>query len=371
MDSRTDVESLFGDPVNASVERAISEFRAGRPIVIVDGHQALVATGVEALEPALASALGRLGPAHLVLPPARLRRLGVERAAPGMIALPAVDLARVETLALKIDARIDAPVGPAGPLDAVALELASLSLLLPAVIAVPLNAGSAPAGLLSVEAEAVRCYRRGLARTIKIVSRAPVPLDGAPETEFVVFRGGEGLRDQVAIIVGTPDFAKPVPVRLHSACLTGDLFGSLKCDCGDQLRGTVRFMAENGGGVLLYLDQEGRGNGIANKMRAYQLQSQGWDTYDADEVLGFGFDQRRFDFAAEMLKLLGVAQVAVYTNNPLKIAALQRAGLDVVEDRRAYGRQTAENVLYLASKRDRAGHYIDFDDLAAHLPIQD
>lgn len=360
----------FGDPAHAAVERAIAELRSGRPVTIVDGEQSLVAIGVEALDETVARALDDLGAAHLVLPSARLRRLGVERHGPGILALPQIDLARIEMLALKIEARVDAPVGPAGPLDGVALELASLTLILPAMVAVPIKPELAPLDLLRVPAEAVRCYRRGLARTIRAVSRAPVPLEGAPETEFVVFRGGEGLRDQVAILIGRPDLAKPVPVRLHSACLTGDLFGSLKCDCGDQLRGTVKFMSENGGGVLLYLDQEGRGNGIANKMRAYKLQSQGWDTYDADELLGFGLDQRRFDFAAEMLKQLGVSQVAVYTNNPLKIAALRSAGLEVVEDRRAYGRQTTENVLYLASKRDRAGHFIDLDDLAAHRPAE-
>jgi GTP cyclohydrolase II len=127
-------------------------------------------------------------------------------------------------------------------------------------------------------------------------------------------------------------------------------------------------MAEGDGGILLYLDQEGRGNGIANKMRAYRLQSQGYDTYDADEMLGFDLDQRRFDFAAEMLKQLGVRHVKVLTNNPAKIAALRRAGLDVVSDQRVHGRPTAENVLYLASKRDRAGHFIDLDeDMAARM----
>lgn len=203
---------------------------------------------------------------------------------------------------------------------------------------------------------------------MRIVGRAPVPLEGAPHTEFVVFRGGEGMRDQVAIVVGKPNLDEPVAVRLHSACLTGDLFGSLKCDCGDQLRDTVRFMAENAGGILLYLDQEGRGNGIANKMRAYKLQSQGWDTYDADEVLGFDQDQRRFDFAAEMLTQLGATKVSLLTNNPEKIASLQAAGLEVVSEQRVLGRPNPDNVRYLASKRDRAGHYIDFDALAARAP---
>jgi GTP cyclohydrolase II len=123
----------------------------------------------------------------------------------------------------------------------------------------------------------------------------------------------------------------------------------------------VRAMAEGEGGILLYLDQEGRGNGIANKMRAYRLQAQGFDTYDADEVLGFEHDQRRFDFAAAMLKQLGVTRVRVLTNNPKKIAALQAAGLDVVSDHRILGRTTEENVRYLAAKRDKQGHYLAKD----------
>ena len=202
-------------------------------------------------------------------------------------------------------------------------------------------------------------YRAARVASLRIVGRAPVPLEGAQDTEFVVFRGGEGLRDQVAVLIGKPDFTKPVTVRLHSACLTGDLFGSLKCDCGDQLRHTAKFMAENGGGVLLYLDQEGRANGLSNKIRAYALQAKGYDTYDADEVLGFDHDQRHFDFAAEMLKQLGVGQVRVMTNNPVKIAALEAAGLEVVADQRIVGRKNDHNVRYLASKRDRAGHMLE------------
>jgi GTP cyclohydrolase II len=288
------------------------------------------------------------------------------------MALPTIDMARLKALALKAEGRIDAPVRCAEPIDADALELSKLSLVLPAAVVVPVcRTIEIDPAIQRVTGEAIRTYREAQARELKLVSRAPVPLEGAPETEFVVFRGGEGMRDQVAIIVGKPDLTKPVAVRLHSACLTGDLFGSLKCDCGDQLRETVRWMAQNGGGILLYLDQEGRGNGIANKIRAYKLQSQGYDTYDADEVLGFDLDQRRFDFAAEMLRQLDIRHVRIMTNNPEKIAALRKAGLDVVSDQRVMGRATAENVRYLASKRDRAGHFIDFDTLAALAPNQD
>ena len=220
-------------------------------------------------------------------------------------------------------------------------------------------------GLLSVALSNLRGYRAARAASLRIVGRAPTPLEGAPNSEFVIFRGGEGLRDQVAIIVGKPDFAQPVTVRLHSACLTGDLFGSLKCDCGDQLRGSVRDMTTNGGGVLLYLDQEGRGNGLSNKIRAYDLQARGYDTYDADEVLGFPHDQRGFDFAADMLKQLGVVRVRVMTNNPAKIVALQDVGLDVVSDHRVLGRWNDHNRRYLAAKRDRAGHFFDQDLIGA------
>jgi GTP cyclohydrolase II len=368
------VLSLSGAHDQTIVERAIAEFRSGRPVVVDADDGSAVVIGVEDLDPDRAERLDSVagGQAHLVLPPARLRRLGLDRCQPGSVSLPVLDLARIENLALKVDGRIDAPVRAVGSLDEQALELARLSLVLPAVVVVPVAHGvEIDPSILRVPAPAIAEYRQGKVRSLAIVSRAPVPLEGAPSTEFVVFRGGEGLRDQVAIVVGTPDLSRPVPVRLHSACLTGDLFGSLKCDCGDQLRETVRWMAKNEGGILLYLDQEGRGNGLSNKIRAYRLQSQGYDTYDADEVLGFELDQRRFDFAAEMLKQLGVGAVRIMTNNPLKIEALRKAGLEVVSDQRVFGRLTAENVRYLASKRDRAGHFIDSDDLVACAPNQD
>jgi len=363
---------LFGDVRTTNVERAISEFRSGRPVLIQRGRHTVMAVGVEAMEAEMVASLERIahGQGRLALPAARLRRLGRDRKEPGIIAFPVIDLDRIGALSLALDARLDAPIAPVHDIDRAALELAALSLTLPGVFLVPLS-DRVPPGLVRVSAKAIHAYRKANAAGLALVSRAPVPLELAVRTEFVVFRGGEGLRDQVAIVVGEPDLSRPIAVRMHSACLTGDLFGSLKCDCGDQLRSTVKAMAESDGGILLYLDQEGRGNGIANKMRAYRLQSQGWDTYDADEALGFDLDQRNFDFAADMLKQLGVTSVRLMTNNPLKIAALKQAGLDVVSDERVLGRPTAENVRYLASKRDRAGHFLDVDQMAAHAPRKD
>lgn len=376
--SMPESRTLFGPALETAlvkVDRAIAEFRAGRPVLLRDGDALALAVSAELADADLAQRLDQLahGDGHLVLSAPRLRRLGAKaRSEAGIFALPAIDLERIETLALKIDSRMDAPVAPASAVDEAALELARLSLILPAAILVPIEAAAiAGEPLVEVGITAIGGYRAEQAASLHIVGRAPVPLEGAPETEFVVFRGGEGLRDQVAIIVGKPDLDAAVPVRLHSACLTGDLFGSLKCDCGDQLRETVQWMAENDGGILLYLDQEGRGNGIANKMRAYKLQSQGWDTYDADEVLGFDLDQRHFDFAATMLKQLGVTRVVALTNNPQKIGAIEAAGLEVAASQRVLGRPTAHNVRYLASKRDRAGHFIDMDALMARAAPKD
>ncbi len=358
-----------------TVDRALSELRSARPVMVRNGKTAALVLSAELVEPRLLGRLNKIadGMGRLVLSPARLRRIGsTSRKVAGIIALPELDIARIEMLAFKIEAKMDAPVAPANTLDLAGLELAGLALIMPSVIVIPVKAEDfRREHLTTVEASAINAYRAQQISSMQIVGRAPVPLEGAADTEFVVFRGGEGLRDQVAIIVGTPDLTQPVPVRLHSACLTGDLFGSLKCDCGDQLRETVRWMADNDGGILLYLDQEGRGNGMSNKMRAYRLQSEGWDTYDADEVLGFDLDQRHFDFAAAMLKQLGVTRVTALTNNPVKIGAIRAAGLEVAASRRVLGRPNAHNVRYLASKRDKAGHYIDMDALLARAAPKD
>jgi GTP cyclohydrolase II len=174
----------------------------------------------------------------------------------------------------------------------------------------------------------------------------------------MVFRGGPAGRDQVAVVIGHPDPSQPVLVRAHSACLTGDLFGSLRCDCGDQLQNALDRLAQAGGGVLLYLDQEGRGIGIGNKMRAYALQDDGFDTIDADAVLGFSPDERRYDYAASILHKLGYRKIVLLTNNPEKIGALTRAGIEVVDRQPLYGAVTPQNDAYLNTKHRRARHLL-------------
>ena len=164
------------------------------------------------------------------------------------------------------------------------------------------------------------------------------------------------MKAVVAVVIGKPDARNAVPVRMHSACLTGDLLGSLRCDCGEQLRTAVARIGALGGGVLLYLDQEGRGIGLPNKMRAYVLQDGGLDTVDADEHLGFRSDERTYDVAAALLNELGFKRIRLLTNNPQKISALRDHGIDVVGRLPLVTTSNTHNERYLRAKHERAGH---------------
>ena len=245
------------------------------------------------------------------------------------------------------------------------LTLARLGQLLPAVVSVSLDERDAPDGvsvddaISTVTAEQIQTLAANNRVEVTYVSDGPVPLEEAEEARFVCFREGNGILEHVAILIGVrEDWPEPVPVRLHSACLTGDLFGSLRCDCGQQLRGSLRVFAARGGGVLLYLAQEGRGIGLGNKLRAYSLQQQGLDTVDADCTLGFGADERRYDAAVEMLGHLQINRIQLLTNNPEKVRALQDGGIDVADRQPLYGTLNRHNLPYVRAKVDRAGHWL-------------
>jgi len=219
----------------------------------------------------------------------------------------------------------------------------------------PLASGA----ILSVTTAQIEALAGNVQVEITHVSDGPVPLEEAEDARFVCFREANGILEHVAILIGTREhWPDPVPVRLHSACLTGDLFGSLRCDCGQQLRGSLRVFAARGGGVLLYLAQEGRSIGLANKLRAYALQQEGLDTVDADCTLGFGADARRYDAAVEMLRHLRIERIQLLTNNPEKVRALQAAGINVVDRLPLYGTLNRHNLPYVQAKVDRAGHWL-------------
>ena len=198
----------------------------------------------------------------------------------------------------------------------------------------------------------------GAASPLHSVVSARLPMAVSQAGRVHVFRPEDGGEEHYAIEIGAPARDAPVLARLHSACFTGDLMGSLKCDCGPQLRAALAQMGTEGSGILLYLNQEGRGIGLANKMRAYSLQDQGFDTVEANHRLGFEDDERDFAIGAGILRKLGFHAIRLMTNNPAKVAMMQANGLDVVERVPLQVGKTKENSAYLATKAAKSGHLL-------------
>ncbi len=343
-----------------AVARAIDALRRGWPVTI-DGVGLLA---VETADAAALSAFDADGVADLLLSgpraatlklanqrdgvptgPVRIARVGVDLAEAIAIADPARDLATplkgpFRTLAL----------GP-GEAMAAALVLTRRAGLLPALYV----GGTVPddtAGVRSADILAAET-----APELAMAARARLPTRFAADGEIVAFRDRADAAEHVALLIGAPDGSVPL-VRLHSECLTGDVLGSLKCDCGPQLAAALTTIADSGWGLLLYLRQEGRAIGLVNKLRAYQLQDQGFDTVDANLRLGFGDDERGFAVAAAMLRLLGQERVRLLTNNPLKVTGLAAAGITVVEQVPVRTVANPFNQAYLDTKRSRSGHQL-------------
>ena len=359
------VSSLFGTKGQISVNRGVAEFHARRPVLITGWGETLFALPVDGLDAQrLAEFVAFCAPAapRLVITARRALALGLEAAAP--VALQLAGGHGVDTiLALVADAKIDCAldVKPAGPTAAAAIQLAKLSQGLPAVLAANVTAEDAIAfepQIITVEAAAVARFGDDAIRSLTIASEASIPLNSGTRTRFIVFRDAMG-GSSVAIIVGKPDFAGPVLVRLHSACLTGDVFGSRRCDCGDQLKLALSRLEDVGGGIILYLAQEGRGLGLANKMRTYQMQEGGLDTVDANTTLGFDDDERDYGIAARMLQMLKCNRVVLLTNNPAKLDGLAKSGIEVTGRMPLEAPINADNRRYLTAKAARAGHRLN------------
>ncbi|HTV90643.1 MAG TPA: GTP cyclohydrolase II [Stellaceae bacterium] len=251
---------------------------------------------------------------------------------------------------------------PAEGSELAAVALAKLAALLPAVLVLPLAPAEAlfarrRSDIAVVATQDVLTRRAAMAR-LNRVAEARVPLADAEDARLIAFRPGDGGSEHLAILIGAPDRDAPVLVRLHSACFTGDVLASLRCDCGEQLRGAIAAIARDGGGVLLYLAQEGRGIGLVNKLRAYRLQDAGFDTVDANEQLGFDADERVYLPAADMLRQLSFATVRLLTNNPDKVAALERYGIRVAERVPHVFPANGHNERYLRTKATRSGHLL-------------
>jgi membrane glycosyltransferase len=387
------VASAVSLPISRSMynaERGLFDLRQGRPLLITDVRSSrksdgplggVLITAVEGLDPTGLDRLRAMGsePFHLVLTTHRVTSMGLSPA--DVQAVPSAHYSLTLGRGIGLDAIVELACGPGSEVfhsadalcPAASAEVAGLSLvrlgrLIPAIVAIPvwepygeeLEGALARGELLRVDAEEVHEFVDSSEAGVTAISEAPVPLAGAIDSRFVLFRETHGLQEHVAILVGNEsEWPDPVPVRLHSACLTGDLFGSLKCDCGEQLRGSMKLFASQGGGVLLYLAQEGRGIGLPNKFRAYTLQDGGLDTIDADSTLGFGPDERNYEVASGILDALGVKRIELLTNNPEKVQAMEEAGITVVSRRALHGTLNRHNLPYVRAKVQRAGHWLN------------
>jgi GTP cyclohydrolase II len=356
---------LLGGTNSVGVQRALAEFRTGRPIILTGTGECVLALPVDGADAGMIAAFKALcgiAGVRLAITARRAKALKIEGSRPVTLGLSANDAAD-SIMALATDALVDRDLTatPASTAAIAAIELAKLAQRLPALLI-----GNADANALAmiepplacVDAQAIMRFRDNALHALAIASEAKVPLQEGLATRFVVFRDGIG-GNQTAIVVGDPDFSRPVLVRLHSACLTGDVFGSRRCDCGEQLKLALSRLKEAGGGIILYLEQEGRGLGIANKIRAYHLQDQGLDTVDANTTLGFEDDERDYRVAARMLEMLGCQRVLVLTNNPEKLEGLAAAGLEIAGRVPLYTPMNADNERYLTAKATRAGHWLD------------
>ncbi len=352
------------------INRARADMRLGVPVVLSSSEGRALVVAAETLTPARLSALRELGPG-LVLALTRHRADTLKaRAYDG-------DLARVivpedmgcEWLRALADPADDLRHPMKGPimterdtgagLHRAGLALAKSAQLLPAVLVQPVPDMEVlrGLGLTELEATILSDVLQREAVLAPVIS-ARLPMAVAQAGRVYIFRPEDGGVEHYAIEIGQPDRNAPVLARLHSACFTGDVLGSLKCDCGPQLQAALSQMGEAQSGVLLYLNQEGRGIGLANKMRAYSLQDQGFDTVEANHRLGFEDDERDFRIAAALLREMGFVQVRLLTNNPRKVEMLDAHGIDVVERVPLRVGATAENRAYLAAKAAKSGHLL-------------
>ena len=344
---------------------ALDAIRRGWPVRIVAGDGAIAVLAIETADDGRLAAFDPEGRADVLLSSGRAATLKLanqlDAATPGTAVRversPWLDLPAAIALA---DPALDLATPLKGPFRAIhvaaphaaaaALRLARIAGLMPAFFVIDDGAGE-------VEVSADAIADQDAPARLMIAARARLPVEVSERSEIVAFRNADDAAEHVALLIGQPD-GRPPLVRLHSECLTGDVLGSLKCDCGPQLHAALHEIADAGWGILLYLRQEGRGIGLVNKLRAYALQDQGYDTVDANVRLGFDIDARDFGVAARMLELLGQDRIRLLTNNPAKVAGLEAAGVTVVERVPHAVEANPHNRAYLDTKRDRTGHQL-------------
>ncbi|PWE33500.1 GTP cyclohydrolase II [Maritimibacter sp. 55A14] len=361
----------FAPTPEERIARARADLRLGVPVVLSAGGGGILVAAAETAPPVRLAAMRALA-APLVLAVTARRAVTLKaRAYDGDLArirVPAdADAAWLRAVADPKDDLSHPMKGPlmterggSAALHRAGLALAKQARLLPAVLAVELSDAATFAalhGLTRLDMADADPTRADMRPPREVVA-ARLPLEVSEAGRLHVFRPDDGGEEHYAVEIGTPSRRAPVLVRLHSACFTGDVLGSLKCDCGPQLRAAMAQIGEAGAGILLYLNQEGRGIGLANKMRAYALQDQGFDTVEANHRLGFEDDERDFRIGAEILKSLGFSAVRLMTNNPAKLAMMEGCGLHVAERVPLKVGRTSHNTGYLTTKAEKSGHLL-------------
>jgi GTP cyclohydrolase II len=352
--------------ISEKISRMRGDLRMGVPVIIRDGDAHVLICSVETLSSARLRGLRELGAGvELVLTNHRAASLKITAYDGGIarISVPS-DVTRqwIQSLADPTD-DLDYPMrGPFqmlrsgnAHLHEAGVQLCKQAYLLPSVLAVPLTGPID--GLHLAEISELRAALTE-SSPLELVSSAPCPLEVSKNAQVHVFRPHDGGEEHYAIEIGDPRRDAPVLSRLHSACFTGDLIGSLKCDCGHQLHAAMHAIGHEGAGVLLYMNQEGRGIGLANKMRAYKLQAQGFDTVEANHRLGFEDDERDFRLGAEILRNLGFKATRLMTNNPAKVDRMNAMGVEVVERVPLAVGENPLNAKYLAVKASKSGHLL-------------
>ena len=341
------------------VNQAVAALKIGRPVRI-EAEWPLTIVSVETTTSEILKLLDPAGTATLLISGHRAAALALANSREAADPARPVLIGRSHWLdadagRLLADPGRDVDRPPLGPLQPIGIANEESA---GAALGLARAAGLLPALWLVEECDAAVSVSVGdlsMPSDMSLVARARLPLDNMPDTQIAAFRAADDGQEHVALIVGAFG-GKPPLVRLHSECLTGDVFGSLKCDCGPQLKEALRLIGQANGGVLLYLRQEGRGIGLANKLRAYALQDRGLDTVDANARLGFADDERDYAHAAAMLRALGIDAVRLLTNNPAKVRGLEKAGIKVVERVAHQMPANPHNADYLATKRRKSGH---------------
>ena len=363
--------------ISVAVDRASGDLRRGLPVLLSgpDNETFWLVLAAETASDIEVERMHRLTGELPVLavPRERAQRLGLTAGSGPLALMRVADALSADDIRRLADPTMPPPTGTrsvgAGTMPDTAtvdasVELAKLARLLPSVVMGPLRGRGAGAmralaqseELLTVSVADIAQYPSAAARTLTRVGEALVPLVGAEKCRIVAFRPGDGSVEHLAILVGAPAHNAPVLARVHSECFTGDLLGSMRCDCGDQLVSAIEAIGKAGHGVLLYLAQEGRGIGLVNKLRAYGLQDRGADTIEANHQLGFAADERIYEPAAAMLRQLGYDSVRLMTNNPAKVEALTRAGISVAERVPLVIEPNRFNKRYMAAKAEKLGH---------------